>query len=211
MNKNEFKIWQGFHEARFPNWASWLANMDRPDSALSGRRGEVLAAMFESLADVSLADAKEATARLARGDEPEIDQLEQHARAVRTVARRLSSERIKVVLSAKRLTREPTYHCPRCFDEGLLTVWHPETVRFARSEEGAAALRAQSVTTYACAVACECRAGDGYAANGWKRLNTFMLVLPDGLDRANRIEEMIAFANRPDRHEWNPETQMDFT
>lgn len=206
MTQQEFKIWLEYHAANFPKWAEWMSKLDLSADPLLPKSRSVSAAIFDVLGDVSLVDAKEATARFARGDEAEIFSFDMHPRSVRTVARRLSGERLKNVLSARVQAREKTYACHLCWDAAppFVTVFHPESVREARDPERAAAMIARTFPVYTCAVACTCRAGREHAdATKTKLFNpSRMLVSPNRLHWGEQIEKLIAWANRPERHQW---------
>lgn len=203
MNAVEFLNWQGFHAARFPLWGSFLRNLPKDACEGQATQGDVLAAMAETLADVSLADAKEATRRLARGDEFDVDKFDQHPKVVRAIARRISSDRLKVTLQGRKPPREPRFTCKMCWDEGVVTVWHPETVRDCRTLEGCEAILASKKTAYTCVVACgACQLGADKVTHGYRRFDDRMLVVPDGLNRQQRLQELVEFANRADRNAW---------
>ena len=207
MNGTDFVCWQAFHAARFPLWASWLRNLPKDAGDGLVTQSDVLAAMADTLGDVSLADAKEASRLLSCGEEPEIDKYDDHPRRVRAVARRLSSERIKRMVSTPpKNLKEPTYRCLDCMDEGRVSVWHPQTVQDAK--HNAEALVNGQLTTFTCVVACNCEAGRRFADNGYRRLSVFMEIVPDGLDRKARLLKLVEFVNSAKRHEWNPDDCM---
>lgn len=214
MTQIEFKNWLTLHAANFPHWASWLARMDSDASGPTPTSGAVTAAMFDVLGDVSFRDAKEATLRLARGDEPEIDQFDAHARRVREVARRLSSDRLRCSLSSSsRLTqREPTYRCLRCCDDGIVEVWHPRTVRDARDADRAQEILDRKRTAYTCVVACSCDYGrrQFHETAGYRLLTSAMYVVPDRLHWQQRLVELIEWANRANANEWNPDEETSY-
>lgn len=207
MTPAEYKTWYAFHAARFPNWASFMVNLDKFPAPNKPTTSEASQAIYETLADVGLTDAIEASRRLARGDESEIDQMDQHAKAVRGVARRLSGERLRLASASTRcIGKEPTFRCLRCEDVGVVTVWHPETVRECRDADLAELIIARKRQTYTCVVACDCAKGHKHAEDAKLRsFNGKMLQLPNGLHRDARLKELVAWANRAGRHLWSPD------
>jgi hypothetical protein len=201
MTEREFSAWLSFHSARFPNWASWLSKMP-PDQSK-----EVTKAMFEVLQDRSLEDCKTASKRLASGDEPEIDQFDQHPRAVRAVAKRLAGDKIKT--TNERLThstKERTYRCTRCWDASvpLVTVFHQQTIDDARDVQRAQEIVARKRGIYTTAVACDCERGTEHARVAKvKQFNDRMLLVENKLFLQQRLEELIEWANRENRNAWS--------
>lgn len=205
MNQREFASWFDYHAARFPNWGTWLAKMATSDKQL---HEEVTKAFYETLADRTLADCKEASKRLAVGDEPEIDQFDQHARAVRAVAKKLAGGRIKTQEQNLALkTKERTFRCKRCWDASpaLVTVFHNHTVEEARDVQLAQEIVAQQRQVYLTAVACDCDRGTEHARVAKvKQFNDRMLLVEDKLHWHERLQELVEWANREDAHAWNP-------
>lgn len=203
MNQREFQVWFDFHAARFPNWSSWLKKMELTDNE---HYTEVTKAMFEVLQDRNLEDCKQASRRLAAGDEPEIDQFDQHPRAVRAVAKRLSGDRIKT--TGERInqsTKERTFRCTRCWDASpaLVTVFHKQSIEDAQNLEFAQAIVARKKQVYTTAVACDCERGTQHARDAKiKQFNDRMLIVENKLHWDERLRELVEWANRPDRHEW---------
>lgn len=188
MTSREFQQWQSWHGARFPNWAAWLKNLGRQDSAV--KQADVLSAMFEALADVGIDDAKEASKRLACGDEPEIDQFDQHARTVRAVARRLRGGRNQEYYGRiKVIDGEPTYRCPDCTDSGIRVVFHPETIRAARKDPES--LVSGKCVAYRIAVACLCAKGCRIKEGGMRQFDNSMIEVKDNLNWKQKITDMI--------------------
>lgn len=85
MTKSEFNVWLKGYTAAFPDTASWLNNS--PDRTMT------LWFWYEALQHVDLVDAKEATRRMAVGDEPTIPAYERESipRVIGQIAKRVRS------------------------------------------------------------------------------------------------------------------------
>lgn len=191
MTKAEFTTWQAFHAARFPMWQSWLNNLARDGATV--KQADVLAAMFDTLADVTLNDAREATRALARGDEPEIDRYEDHPKVVRAVARRYSSDRIRAAGDKLRVVNgEPTYRCPKCQDVGMRTVFDAATMKCARNDPDGILSRRKHA--YTCIVACTCHRGEVLRTNGMPQIRDDMLELENALNYGDKLRGLVEYA-----------------
>lgn len=87
MTKDEMNQWLSYHSAAFPDLAEWLNRL--PD------RQATLEIWQETLADVELADSREATRRMATGKEPALEAYEREstARRIVEIARRVYAGR----------------------------------------------------------------------------------------------------------------------
>lgn len=85
MTKPEFNTWLKNYSAAFPDTAAWLNT--------SADKTETIGFWFQALQHTDLADAKEATRRMAVGDEPALAAYEREAtaRTIATIAKKVRS------------------------------------------------------------------------------------------------------------------------
>lgn len=210
MNANEFSIWQRYHGARFGMWASWLAKMPQKSTEARPSQADTLAAIFETLADVDLVDAREASRQFAIGELPEIDKVDEHARRVRAEALKIGEKRKAKeypAIKAREPGREPRPpSCLRCRDASVaqITVWHPDTVREARDPEYAKHIADGTRPVFTTAVACDCARGRRHSqASGLRQFNSRMLEVENRLYMKVRRQELVEWANREDRNSFD--------
>lgn len=114
MDKIEFNQWLTKHQNAYPACASWMGNL--PDHR------DTLRIWMESLANVTLAHATEATMRMVRGVEPIVHYTNWHDTPrfvldhVKSIERESKPYRPNDV-------KEPAYRCKECFDTGVILVY----------------------------------------------------------------------------------------
>ncbi len=187
MKPNEFKSWWSSHRAVFPEMNTWLGKVPRED-----QQGTVLA-WQRAMEDISLEDAEAATQAMLRGDIKKPFQCSDHPAAIIGYARQLRNNRVGHSEPIRRWhDGEETYRCPICRDDGLLSVWHEESM-FASVGRGGLLSRLgkaprPSAMLVTMTVVCTCQAGDAYEQSHVMRYNERIHMIPDR--RASAAEEL---------------------
>lgn len=196
MQLQEFEAWVAGHVAAFGGLKTWLR--DNPECAAAWR---------ECLADVPLADAKEATRLLNVGEEEAPRGYGDHARAVRRIALRLALDRRPETPRPCYVDGQRTYRCPTCLDDGVVLVaniWKtPAGGRPLRSYSAGSSQRLPQ-----CAVGCDCGAPRPPGLETLDRERMFVLnVLESAEDEAQRFAAWWESGARFGRHgvfdDWN--------
>ena len=186
MTPSEFNAWFREHTAAFPSIGAWIDKM--PADQQQG----LMRVWRNVLADVPLSEAKEATLRIARGDDEPPRMFDDTPKAIRIHANRLrfaASVAAPVYVGGRRKVT-----CKRCEDRGYVSVWHPalceHLYRTVPGEEPItlAVLREQSwwlewhrsgrPKTWA--VLCDCAAGERIAEAKRERKEPVPPMLRDG-------------------------------
>lgn len=150
MNDPDFQDWLNRHRAAFPSLDSDLERISKGGTAVT----QVIATWRSVLRDVALPDAIEATMRLARGDDEPPRRIDDHARVIRAVARRISGGRLRIRSAPRMIDGQPVYDCHLCSDTGMRTVWHSRAVQAMHEGKFGG-----PGTQYTAAVACGCERG----------------------------------------------------
>lgn len=126
MNAQEFRIWYGFHIARFPSVDSWLKRIPKEKTTQDPSvltRTQVIEAWQEILKDVSLDHAKAATRAMADGSLEIPRPWDRIPYAIRGHSKRIVRQ------NTKRTTLSPHKPiCAICGDSGVVTVWDDNSV-----------------------------------------------------------------------------------
>lgn len=134
MNKSEFTEWLDYHTRCFPSVQTWVAKHDT-----------IVIPWEETLADASLADAKEVSRLMSIGDLDLPSGYGDHARFVRKKAKEIAFKRSDAQSSPSYIGDERVFNCPDCEDEGFVRVVDPEHWKAGRFRD--------------CSVFCNCSKG----------------------------------------------------
>ena len=173
MTWDEFDgTWFPAHKAAFTGIQEFFRRQTTGTEAPS--YDAVLKGWFQTLRDVDLATAMEATRAMARGDIDEPVGYDRHPRAIRKAAGISYGSR-------KRPWDEPrydadgtrTYACLLCMDDGFVICWHPTAMQAAI--DGTLGNRFTLTKT---AILCTCEAGRARGGRtSWPRFDS-KLYLP---------------------------------
>ena len=160
MNGTEFDKWLDYHCNVQPSVANWVRGLPDQDTLLDS--------WAAGMADVPFADAKAATDMIVKGD-VERPFPEDTCRTVRRTA-------LAMAVSRKNTQPQPEYDdrtCQLCRGTGMVTIWHPLTVRSIRTgcqtfQTASGAIRkvadnSGAVPATKAAVACRCGLGERFA------------------------------------------------
>ena len=134
MTDAEFKRWWKHHTARFTGIRTWLGKFPETSGGET-TRSDVTAAWRDVLRRVDYDDAIEATDRMYAGDETPPRGYDSHPAAVRAIAMKLHREVPNPVQRPKYVGGKETFRCVQCRDDGMVGIYHPETVEAARRPE----------------------------------------------------------------------------
>lgn len=198
MNEPDFQDWLKRHRAAFPSLDGDLERAAKGGTSVT----EILRIWFAVLRDVSLADAIDATLRLARGDDEPPRRVDDHARVVRAVARRASGERLRFKKREPRIINgQYVYDCHLCSDTGMRTVWHSLAVA-AMYEGKYVEAGNRGCTELTAVVACGCERGQAMMVRGdngklepMQRFDSSRHLDYDPHDR-ERVQKLHDFAHR---------------
>ncbi len=154
MTNDEFQRWFAHHRTCYPRIDAWLGRLKGEYDSKA-----VLRNWYKALQDVDLEDAMTATDAMFRGDFAEPREWDQHPSTIRKSAKGFAANRRTTTFESKPrfINGEPVYHCRDCLDQGLLTVWHPQSIKAMRDGTFGG-----TFTEYTCAVRCTCDAANKY-------------------------------------------------
>jgi hypothetical protein len=141
VNTEEFGQWLAYHTTAYPGLTKWLETND----------GQV--DMWARLLQKTPLDAARRATDALFEQEDQPRGYGEHPRAIK----RLAWETRAAPPQPRQINGHDTYLCPRCRDSGILSVASAATLRAAWVD-----MRSHGVRW--CAVACDCEAGERFAA-----------------------------------------------
>ncbi len=162
MTQDEFKEWLAYAKECFTGIEPWLSRIVRRGDKPPTRNG-VLFKWFLAMQDVALSAAKDATAKIHRGEIEEPKCYDRLPAAIRKAAGAIAEKR-EMPWDRQHYDADGnrTYLCLNCWDVGLVVCWHPVSMKAA--VDGSLG---QHFTLYRVAVPCTCEAGRARAPT-WK-------------------------------------------
>ena len=151
MTKDEFREWLRHHRNAFTRLADQFAKLGDGQTA-------TVDAWYNVLAYVELDDAKAATDAMLSGKVqlPKYLDLDDHPRIVKRAAAEISRRAGRTVDRAIYVDGEKTVRCVLCNDMGVVSCWHPMSVRAAIT-----GTLGEQFTVYSCAYRCPCDTNPG--------------------------------------------------
>ncbi len=137
MTTKEFPEWLAFHMSRFTGVSAWLSRFPTaPRFEGDPTQRSVRDSWEDAMRGVPLADAKEATLQMFRGDSEAPKVPDEHPKCVCSLAAKIGASRVAARNAAAdarrnyggRFDGEPTYSCLTCMDEGAVFIYHPLSV-----------------------------------------------------------------------------------
>lgn len=135
MLPSEFDQWFTYHMAQFTGAVAWLAKFPEVSrSPGDPSQKDVTNAWRNTLRDVELRHAKEATTLLSEGKEtfPERG-YDCHARTVRAVALKIAGVQKAKRRHQRMIDGNELVDCPLCNDTGFVRIYHPSLLKFFRN------------------------------------------------------------------------------
>jgi hypothetical protein len=160
MTYSEFTEWLRHHTAAFIGVATKIQAL--PTIARDGMpsRDEFAAAWYRTLRDVSLADARAATDKMAAMPEADLPKgFDRHPAKILQIVRGAVKSGGWRPYSPHRVDGQETYRCLACRDTGIVSVWSERSL--AAAVDGTLG---QPWTVYTVAVRCTC---DSAYGRGW--------------------------------------------
>lgn len=172
MTSAEFNQWLAYHQAAFPEIASWMRNMDgtgAPDDVRPTPQ-RIAAQWARALEDVTLDEAKAATDRMFREPDLHPKSFSAHATAVRLIA--IGDRPPKTERPWRANAQWRGARCRQCLDRGVVFVISPSAV--GGYLEGIQAGREpwEGVLWGEMGVACSCSAGEQWLPSFLRMLKT---------------------------------------
>jgi hypothetical protein len=196
MNRREFKTWFSEFRAAFASVDSWITKLPAAASdAYDGATQESLSrAWFLVLEDVPLADAKRATAEMARGDIRSPLAFQDYPREIRAAVK--SSGTVKRPPGPRQTADgEDTFECRDCRDWGHVRVFTPEAVAAMRA--GEYQRTRPPIPRYpAIAVRCHCKWGDFYRSYGAPFDSSKQVSFSGAMPGEDDVKLLAAFVER---------------
>jgi hypothetical protein len=126
MEREEFNDWLTKHQKAYPALGDWFATL--PDT-----KG-TLQIWFDVMKELTKENAIEATMRMIRGVEPIVKYTNWHdtPRFVVEHSQCVKRESGGSKFVIRRVDGEPVYACVRCFDSGVVEVYHGREVHQIR-------------------------------------------------------------------------------
>lgn len=129
MDREQFNRWMKNHATKFTGIADWMNSFKGGEGGKIAKQ-EVVEGWFSVLADVRIDDAIWATEAMFRGDVAKPFGYEDHPATIRRYAFARASERRHS--SKKYQNGERVFNCGECFDRGMVTIWNPALLAWAR-------------------------------------------------------------------------------
>ena len=174
MIQIEFDEWLRYTQECFTGIEPWLSRITKMGENPPTRKG-VLHKWFLALQDVSLSAAKDATAKIHRGEIEEPKGFDRLPAAIRK-ASGVTKKHFERSWDHDRYDADgnQTYSCLTCFDQGWVFCWHPVSMKAVTSGN-----LGEPFTLYSVVVFCNCEAGRdrGYRQEGSRFDSRFWLPL----------------------------------
>ena len=162
MNATEYAEWYTHFKGRLPSVNTWLGRLD------SDVQQGVADQWRETLADVTLGDAKNATLEMVYERIAQPQQWERVAVVIAKRAKQFAFDRRK---QSRPSGGQHPVGCLPCRDSGSVSCWHSKTIKLAKAaHEAGETWDGTSIGSTTMAVPCRCERGTSLRSwNKWGR------------------------------------------
>ena len=191
MNHDQFLQWLKYHQVAMPGFEAYLEHLPDKEATLD--------VWCDVMADVPLEDAKQASRMVASGEIPRPFPGDTVA-VVRRAAKDLMANQTQAGIPSD--LDGPRGLCKLCRNTGLVTVWHPLTVRAVRTgctefrhprtdQQMSVAHADGSLQHLTAVVACRCERGTPFATRMVRRGGAYEYVTMGRFgDSANHVAKL---------------------
>lgn len=210
MTDHEFNEWIRYHGDCVGGFTEWLTRgKDHREQA------RVLRLWSEALSDVSLADAKNASMAIMRGD-LDVQAFGNHPKAIRRWAKDARGSRLKN--ERRFVDGREVFRCAKCLDGGYVVCYSPDTIKrvirrriecveTAEPRKKGDTPRRHMPEMRTCAYACTCDEGREKAGKGATVFDAERCILATAHTHELQIDELFREVDKRrtvERHNYTP-------
>ena len=164
MTDHEFREWVEYHTAAFLGFGAKVAALPLTPTEGSPSRKQVLQSWLRTLRDVSLAEAKAATDKMAAMPEADLPKgFDRHPAKILQIVRGSVKSGGWRHYKPHRVDGQETFRCLHCRDTGIVSVWSERSLAAA-----VAGTLGRHFTVSTIAVRCTCPPPTGHTwGYGW--------------------------------------------